>query len=97
MIVKFRNISEYLIGVDLSAAILQEAKKARPGLYNETIQGDVKEVFRVKKPISLIIAADSYIYFGDLVPLFKSMQESLGPGSMAAFTLENVSKENEEA
>jgi predicted TPR repeat methyltransferase len=81
--------------VDLSAAILDEAEKARPKLYDERIEGDVTEVFRAKKPVSLIIAADSYIYFGDLVPLFESMQESLSVGGFVAFTLENAAKESE--
>jgi len=45
--------------------------------------------------ISLIIAADSYIYFGDLVPLFSSMEKGLITGGFVAFTLENVSQDNE--
>lgn len=53
------------------------------------------EVFRAMKPVSLIIAADSYIYFGDLVPLFKSMEEGVEDGGFVAFTLESVSEENE--
>jgi predicted TPR repeat methyltransferase len=93
---QFRNISQYLIGVDLSPAILREAEKARPNLYNETIAGDVTKVFVNKSPISLIVAADSYIYFGDLEPLFASMEEGLAEGGFAAFTLENVDVENEE-
>ena len=90
-------MSTYLIGVDLSEAILDEAKKLRPGLYDESIVGDVTDVFRAKKPVSLIVAADSYIYFGDLVPLFESMQESLTEDGIVAFTLENVGTENEAA
>jgi len=90
-------VSTYLIGVDLSEAILDEAKKLRPGLYDESIVGDVTDVFRAKKPVSLIVAADSYIYFGDLVPLFESMQESLTEDGIVAFTLENVGTENEAA
>lgn len=58
---QFRNVSQHLIGVDLSKAILDEAEKARPGLYDERIVGDLIEVFDAKHP-SLIIAADSYIY-----------------------------------
>ena len=58
---QFRNVSQHLIGVDLSKAILDEAEKARPGLYDERIVGDLIEVFDAKQP-SLIIAADSYIY-----------------------------------
>ena len=90
-------MSQYLIGVDLSKAILDEAEKARPGLDNERIVGDILEVFVAKKPIDLIIAADSYIYFGDLTPLFQSMAEGLALNGIAAFTLENVSTEDEKS
>ena len=83
--------------MDLSQAIINEAAKLRPDLYDETIADDITEVFRARKPISLIVAADSYIYFGDLVPLFKSMEEGLEYDGIVAFTLENVETENEAA
>ena len=92
---KFRNISQYLVGIDLSAVILEEALKARPNLYNETLAGDVTQIFPELKPISLIVAADSFIYFGDLHPLFESMEVSLADGGYIAFTLENVDVESE--
>jgi len=85
-----------LIGVDLSEAIILEAQKARPGLYDEVRVGDVTEVFRAEAPISMIVAADSYIYFGDLEPLFQSMEESLENHGYVSFTLENVSEDDEE-
>jgi predicted TPR repeat methyltransferase len=88
-------VSSYLIGVDLSEAILEEAEKLRPNLYDEKVAGDVTEVFRARKPVSLIVAADSYIYFGDLIPLFESIRDGLGEGAFVAFTLENVDTENE--
>jgi predicted TPR repeat methyltransferase len=90
---QFRNVSQFLLGVDLSQAIIDEAVAARPDLYDEVQANDVTAVFRERKPISLIIAADSYIYFGDLDPLFDSMQEGLDEGGYAAFTLENVDVE----
>lgn len=90
---QFRNISGTLIGVDLSEAIIREAKVARPDLYDETEANDVTKVFKARKPISLIIAADSYIYFGDLDPLFESMTEGLEEDGYAAFTLEDVDAE----
>lgn len=93
---QFRNVSSYLIGVDLSESIIQEAVKRRPGLYDETIVGDITEVFREKHPISMIVAADSYIYFGDIEPLFESMEAGLMDGGYAVFTMENASKELEE-
>lgn len=93
---QFRNVSSHLIGVDLSEAIILEAQKARPDLYDEVRVGDVTEVFRAEAPIAMIVAADSYIYFGDLDPLFQSMEESLEEGGYVACTLENVSKDSEE-
>ena len=87
---QFRNVSDYLIGVDLSPSILEEAQRTRPGLYDEVVVGDVTEVFRAKSPLSMIIAADSYIYFGDLVPLFESMEQSVAESGILAFTLEDA-------
>lgn len=94
---QFRNISNVLIGVDLSEAILMEAEKKRPNLYNETIVGDISQVFSQKaNTIDLIIAADSYIYFGDLEQLFAAMKKGLVDGGYTAFTLENVEKEDQQ-
>mmetsp|Transcript_8990 Transcript_8990/g.11320 ORF Transcript_8990/g.11320 Transcript_8990/m.11320 type:complete len:499 (+) Transcript_8990:77-1573(+) len=93
---QFRNVSDHLVGADLSSSIINEALKARPNLYDETIVGDVTDVFKKLKPIDLIIAGDSYIYFGDLNPLFESMNEGLADGGFASFTLENPAKEYEE-
>jgi len=92
---QFRNISSHLIGVDLSEAILDEAERLRPNLYNERIVGDVTQIIREKWPVSLIVAADSFIYFGDLDPLFDSIHEGLDDDGYVAFTLENVSTEDE--
>jgi predicted TPR repeat methyltransferase len=93
---QFRNVTEYLVGTDLSPLIIKEALETRPALYNETKVGDMTGIFQEKKPIDLIIAADSYIYMGDLNPLFKAMNEGLNDGGFVAFTLENPPKENEE-
>ena len=89
-------MSSHLIGVDLSEAILDEAEKLRPGLYDERIVGDVTEIIRQKHPVSLVVAADSFIYFGDLDPLFRAIRDGLGnEGAYLAFTLENVSADDE--
>mmetsp|Transcript_14596 Transcript_14596/g.22515 ORF Transcript_14596/g.22515 Transcript_14596/m.22515 type:complete len:498 (+) Transcript_14596:2-1495(+) len=94
---QFRNISDILVGVDLSQAILIEAETKRPNLYNETIVADLTQVFSEKaKMIDLIIAADSYIYFGDLEQLFAAMEQGLVDGGYAAFTLEKVEKEDQQ-
>jgi len=77
---QFRNVSERLVGVDLSEAIIQQALVARPHLYDETIAADVTEVFRSRHPISLIVAGDSFIYFGDLSALFDAISHGLNEG-----------------
>jgi len=93
---QFRDVAIKLIGVDLSEEILKQAVEKRPNLYDEVVAGDVTQVFRDKAPISLIIAGDSYIYFGDLDPLFESMRDGLANDGYVAFTLENVDEETEQ-
>jgi len=81
----------------LSEAIIEQAAQSRPNLYDETLARDVITVFQERKgKISFIVAGDSYIYFGDLDPLFEAMRIGLEDGGYAAFTLENVDEENEE-
>ena len=92
---QFRNVSKTLVGVDLSESIIEEGKTLRPNLYDEVLVDDVLETFRERKPIDLIIASDSYIYFGDLDPVFQAMQEGLGNGGYVALSLENVSTMSE--
>ena len=95
---QFRNISQVLIGVDLSEAIIEQALQTRPKLYNEVYVGDITTIFQERKgTISLIVAADSFIYFGDLDPLFESISVGLrqDPNGYIAFTLENVDVDNE--
>jgi predicted TPR repeat methyltransferase len=94
---EFRNISQTLIGVDLSPAIIEHAKTKRPGLYDSFQTGDIKLILRdyVKQPISLLVAADTFIYFNDLTDLFASMKTGIEEGGYAVFSLENVSEESE--
>ena len=44
----------------------------------------------MKGGVDLLVAADSFIYFGDLDPLFDAVSTALSSGSYAAFTLEDV-------
>ena len=44
--------------------------------------------------IDLVIAADSFIYFGDLGALFESIRDGLRRGGYVAFTLEDVGMED---
>jgi predicted TPR repeat methyltransferase len=97
---EFRNISKHLIGVDLSQVILDQAVELRPQLYDETLMGDVTVILQSQQfagRLQLIIAADSFIYFGDFDPVLTAINRGLERNAYVAFTLENVSIENERA
>jgi predicted TPR repeat methyltransferase len=85
------------VDLNLSRAILDQAVSQRPGLYDEVIAGDVIQTFHDKaSSLSLIIAADSFIYFGNLDPLLTALHMGLtNDGGLAAFTLENVNVDDE--
>mmetsp|Transcript_3382 Transcript_3382/g.6861 ORF Transcript_3382/g.6861 Transcript_3382/m.6861 type:complete len:477 (-) Transcript_3382:30-1460(-) len=92
---EFRSVSRTLVGMDLSQRIIDEAKIKRPGLYDRTFVGDIVDGVRKEKgKIDLVVAADSFIYFGDLSVLFGSIREGLNVGGYLAFTLEDVGKED---
>eukprot|EP00984_Skeletonema_dohrnii_P007754 scaffold2857_cov104-Skeletonema_dohrnii-CCMP3373.AAC.8 len=95
--VEFRNISQSLIGIDLSPKIIEHAKTKRPGLYDSFQTGDINPILRdyAEQPISLLVAADTFIYFNDLTDLFASMKDGIEEGGYAVFSLENVSEESE--
>ena len=94
---EFRRISQTLIGVDLSSSIIGQAQTKRPGLYDNFQTGDITLILRdyANQPISLLIAADTFIYFNDLTELFSSMNSGIEEGGYAVFSLENVSEESE--
>ena len=92
---EFRAVSRTLVGMDLSKKIIDEAKMKRPGLYDRTYIGDIVEGIRAEGgKIDLVIAADSFIYFGDLLALFESIRDGLRIKGHIAFTLEDVGKED---
>ncbi|KAL9191055.1 hypothetical protein ACHAXT_000761 [Thalassiosira profunda] len=96
---QFRNISDTLIGVDLSPKILDLARERRPNVYDELKTGDIIEILHQygeqKEQVSLLVAADTFIYFNDLNDLFDLTQAGLEEGGYAVFSLENVSVDNE--
>jgi predicted TPR repeat methyltransferase len=79
-----------LVGVDLSSAMLREA--ARRGIYESLLQLDVVEALLRAAPGSLtaIIAADVFIYLGDLSAVFAAAARALDPGGVFAFSVEGL-------
>jgi predicted TPR repeat methyltransferase len=74
-------------GVDVSSAMLEQARKL--GVYRELIHADLGEFLAATalRP-DLILAADVFIYVGDLATIFRSARRILEPGGCLAFTVE---------
>ncbi len=86
---QFRDLAARLVGVDLSTAMIATARST--GVYDELALGDVVE-FMVKTAASfdLILAADLFIYIGDLEELFSAAAKALRPRGLLAFSIETI-------
>jgi predicted TPR repeat methyltransferase len=84
---RFRGIAGRLTGVDISARMIQWAK--RRDVYHELIVGDYVHYLSARQePCDLMLAADVFIYAGDLAPVFAAAARLLRPGGLFAFSLE---------
>lgn len=83
-----------LIGVDLSSAMLEVAKKR--GMYHELVKCEITD-YLVKHPdcFDLVAAVDTLIYFGDLKELLSAGYTALRPGGLFVFTVEEEKAANE--
>lgn len=87
--VALASLARRLVGVDLSPAMLAEAKKR--GLYADLIEGDL-ESMAFAQPFDLAVAADVLIYLGDLSPTFAAIDRALSPGGAILFSVEELEK-----
>lgn len=82
-----------LIGVDLSAAMLDKARAA--GVYSRLVQADLVAFLQNQAPrADLVLAADVFIYVGALEAVFASVRRVLEPGGCFAFTVERADDED---
>jgi predicted TPR repeat methyltransferase len=86
----FRPLVGQLVGVDLSPAMI--AKASEKGIYDETHVARIDDFLRAAGAdparYDLVLAADVFVYIGDLAPIFAGIGEILAPGGMLAFTVE---------
>jgi predicted TPR repeat methyltransferase len=84
---KFKDLARTLTGVDLSAAMLRLAKQR--GIYDHLEQGDLTQVMlKSEARYDLLLAADVFIYVGNLTAAFEAARRVLRPGGRLAFSLE---------
>ncbi len=83
-----------LTGIDLSGLMLEKAR-ARD-LYTELVQSSIETWLEQAPPAAydIVLAADVWIYCGDLAPLFASIARRLVSGGLYAFSVEIASGES---
>ncbi len=86
----FRPFCDWLVGVDLSPAMLAQARTK--GLYDRLIEGEVLgflgQEAAAKARYHLILAADVFVYFDDLEPVLIAAAQVLAPSGLIAFSVE---------
>jgi len=86
----FRPSVDWLVGVDLSAGMLAQARSK--GLYDWLIEADVVRFLADEQkggaPYHLIVAADVFVYLDDLGPAVQAAARVLAPAGVLAFTTE---------
>lgn len=82
-----RAKTKYLAGMDLSEAMLQKA--AEKHIYDNLAKGDVNELNEQPKSADLVIAADVFVYVGDLERAFVNVARVLAPEGLFVFSVEN--------
>lgn len=85
-----RENIDWLSGVDLSAEMVRIAQAK--GIYDALRVGDVMDALAAAQPdgIDLVIAADVFVYLGDLFPVIAAAARGLVPRGLLAFTAEKL-------
>jgi len=85
-----------LIGVDLSARMLDQAKARK--LYDELIKGELTGYLRDSvAEYDVIVSADTLCYFGPLEDVTAAAADALRPGGRLIFTVEELVDANSDA
>ncbi len=84
---KLRDVTSFLVGVDISAAMLKiaENKKIYDVLQCQTFDAYLAVC---EDKFDVVYAADSLIYTGDLLPLFQKIKSVLLPKGYFLFSVE---------
>lgn len=86
----FRACIDWLVGVDLSPAMV--ARAASKGLYDRLATCDLQSFLAAEAANTaryhLVVAADVFAYVNDLGPIIAAIARVLAPGGLLAFTVE---------
>ena len=82
-----RPLAQWLEGIDLAPRMVEKARAT--GLYDAVAEGELV-AFLAGRPArwDLIVAADVFVYLGDLAPVLAAARTALLPGGLLAFSVE---------
>lgn len=87
----FRPLAGRLVGVDLSEAMLVKARSRR--IYDSLHTSEITEwLAREEQSYDVILACDTFIYFGDLENVISLASEKLNPGGTLSFSVEQAAE-----
>ena len=87
----FRPFTAEMVGVDLSPRMLQIADRKK--CYDQLIESEIFEFLAAQDRVfDLCLAADVFVYFGDLDELFCAIANTLRSGGYLAFTVETTER-----
>lgn len=81
-----RARTSLLEGIDLSEAMLQKAAEKR--VYDRLDRGDINMLAPPEVKADLVVAADVFVYLGDLEAAFRVVASTLEPGGLFCFSAE---------
>ena len=82
-----KDRAQKLVGLDLSRRMLDEA--AKKNIYDQLIWGEVDDVLASREDTyDLVVAADVFVYIGDLSNTFSHTSARLRSNGLFAFSVE---------
>ena len=83
------NISDYMVGIDLSSKMLKKAEKRN--IYNELVISGIDQYFETHdfQP-NIVVSADVFVYIGDISKIFKDVSKSLQDNGVFVFSTEDT-------
>ena len=81
------SLKRRMTGVDLSPKMLEKAKQR--GIYDELVCGELVAFLEARQArCDVVVAADVFIYIGDLAPVFQHVRRALSGNGLFCFSVE---------
>lgn len=93
---ELKNVSNKLVGLDLSSEMLKIAEKKN--IYSDLIECDIEEYLSnlEENKYDIIVAADVFVYIGELFKIFKYTKSIIKSNGIFAFSIELTEKKDYE-